>query len=74
MAGERLYVLNGEHPKKGPQQSLFTHDEHDLALHVARLWFKRGWKPYLFSKTYDGVFKVWFDWRKASKVPERKAA
>jgi hypothetical protein len=72
---ERLYVLQGYIKGKGDQEQLFLHSEKDLALHVAKAWYARGWKPYLFSKTYDGNFKVWFDFRTV-KVPAklRKAA
>lgn len=76
---ERLYVLKGFIRGDDEQVQYFTHNEKDLAIHVAKSWFARGWMPYLFSKTFDGNFKVWFDYRTAKPakkvaIPKRKAA
>ena len=76
MTLERTYVLKGFIRGKGEQVQYFTHNEKELAIHCAKRWFTKGWKPYLYSKTYRGDFKVWFDYRTA-KVPavkQRKAA
>jgi hypothetical protein len=72
----RLYVLKGFKPNgsnRGPQEQLFTHNEKATAVAIAKRWHAKGWKPYLFSKTYDGDFKVWYD-HKTAKLPVRKVA
>lgn len=67
-----MYVLNGVLPSAvkdgnyvtpaGPIQSLFTEGEKETALAIAASWYTKGWKPYLFSKTYDGNFAVLFNY------------
>lgn len=67
-----MFVLNGF---SGDEdfQSLFTHGERATALGVAKEWLRKEWHPFLFSKTYDGKFKVLLNYRNASHK-QRKAA
>jgi len=73
-----LYALKGVLPRKGPEEQPFTHNEKATALAIAKRWHVKGWKPRLISKTYDGDFKVWYDYRTsklpAKTKPVRKAA
>ncbi len=87
-----LLVLNGVLPSPvrdgshvtpaGPIQSLFTENETETALAIAKQWYAKGYKPVLFSKTYDGVFVTLYHYKnydraakaKATKAARRKAA
>ena len=71
MVLQRLYTLTGFIRGKGEQVQYFTQGEKALALHCAKSWYAKGWMPYLYSKTYRGDFKVWFNYRTV-KVPATK--
>lgn len=80
----KLYVLNGVLPfavrdeghvtAAGPVQQLFTENEYDTALAIAKVWYNKGYKPILFSKTYDGEFETLYDYRDAVKAKATKVA
>lgn len=89
---DKLLVLNGVLPvavrdgshvtPAGPIQSLFTENEGETALAIARVWYAKGYRPVLFSKTYDGTFETLYHFKnydraakaKATKAARRKAA
>ena len=70
---DKTYVLNGVLPAPvkdgnnitpaGPIQLLFTNGERETALGIAQVWYEKGYKPYLYSKTYDGQFEHLFNYR-----------
>lgn len=53
-----LVVLKGTHPYEGEITQDFVYGERETAVHIGKLWAKRGWKPRLLVKSYDGQF-VW---------------
>lgn len=57
-----MLVLRYNHHIEGLCESLFTLNERETALALARQMFKRGQRPSLMSKTYNGKFVVLFDW------------
>ena len=79
----KLYVLNGVLPNAvrdgshvtpaGPIQSFFTENEHDTALAIAKVWYGKGYKPVLFSKTYDGQFETLYNYRNYDRAAKAKA-
>jgi hypothetical protein len=68
-----MFVLNGVLPAPvrddghvtpaGPIQSLFVENERETALAIAGEWYAKGWKPLLFSKTYNGQFETMFNYK-----------
>jgi len=78
----KAYILNGQHPIEGDIQANFTDNERETALGVAAAWYAKGWKPYLYSKTYDGQFEHLFNYRfkdrgrkaSATRAAKRQAA
>lgn len=83
----KMYVLNGVLPHAfksdgvvtpaGPIQALFVDSERETALAIAASWYAKGWKPYLFSKTYDGQFETLYNYRfkdRAAKATATKRA
>lgn len=68
-----MFVLNGELSTSvrddwdvtpdGPIQSLFVESERETALAIAASWYAKGWKPVLFSKTYDGQFETLYNYK-----------
>jgi hypothetical protein len=53
-----LVVLRANVPHEGEIEQYFTYNERELAVHIGKEWQKRGWKPRLLCKSYDGQF-VW---------------
>jgi hypothetical protein len=53
-----LVILKGSHPFEGEISQDFTYGERETAVHIGKLWAKRGWKPRLLVKSHDGRF-VW---------------
>jgi hypothetical protein len=53
-----LVILKGTHPFEGDIVQDFTYAERETAVHIGKLWAKRGWKPRLLVKSYDGQF-IW---------------
>jgi hypothetical protein len=51
-----LVVLKGSHPFEGEISQDFTYGERETAVHIGKLWAKRGWKPRLLVKSHDGHF------------------
>jgi hypothetical protein len=68
---DKLYVLRGNNQGEIMEQ-LFLAGEHNTALAVAKLWLEKGWRPFLYSKTSGGKFKVWMNWR--SRAQKKIAA
>lgn len=68
-----MFVLNGVLPvpvrdeghvtPAGPIQALFLESERETALAIAARWYAKGWKPVLFSKTYDGNFQTLYHYK-----------
>lgn len=51
-----LCVLKGTHPFDGEMAQEFTWREKDTAIAIGRIWHRRGWKPRLLVKSWDGRF------------------
>lgn len=51
-----LCVLKGTVPGEGEVSQDFTWREKDTAIAIGRAWHKRGWKPRLMVKSWDGRF------------------
>jgi hypothetical protein len=76
-----LYVLNGVLPHAinddgfvtpaGDIQALYT--EREVALDHAKLWYAKGRKPVLFSKTYDGQFEFLYNYKNYDRAAKAKA-
>ncbi len=68
-----VLVLKGWNPAMQEEcEALFTSGEKATALAVAAAWDARGYKPWLFSKTYDGDFKTLYNWESRAKAKVRK--
>jgi hypothetical protein len=64
-----LVVLKGTHPIEGEICNEFTLNEKETAVHIGKVWLRRGWKPRLFVKSWDGRF-IWL----TSELSQKKAA
>lgn len=53
-----MVVLRGTHPFEGEISQDFTYGERETAVHIGKVWAKRGWSPRLLVKSYRGEF-VW---------------
>lgn len=60
---DKDFVLRGFNTEEGDLELLFTANERATALHVAKLWQARGWMPFLYSRTYNGIFNVLYNYR-----------
>lgn len=65
-----LVVLKGTHPYEGEITQDFVYGELETAIHIGKLWAKRGWKPRLLVKSYDGRFR----WLTSQLSQMKKAA
>lgn len=53
-----MFVLNGWCQKEGEMEQNFSSGETELALHIARIWKKLGWRPVLKQYTSRGAHIV----------------
>lgn len=67
---DMLVVLKGTHRIEGEISQDFTYNELETAIHIGRVWEKRGWKPRLLVKSYDGRFR----WLTSQLSQMKKAA
>ena len=51
-----LMLLKGTHPVEGEMEQNFTWREKATAIAIGRIWFRKGWKPRLLVKSWDGRF------------------
>jgi len=65
-----ILVLEGFNGIEGDLRNEFTVTEKATAMGIAELWNVKGWKPVLYSKTYDGRFHTIYNY----KSRQRKAA
>lgn len=64
-----MLVLKAAHPIDGEISQDFTQGERETAIAIGRIWYQRGWRPRLLSKSWDGRFS-WL----TSQLGQRKAA